>query len=362
MKKLLLVGLCFSVSVALAAESNITVTASGLDRFDGELIEIGYSDPRTDAGFEVLGIAFIQDGDATMKIPLSEPLLIELNLLAGEAADRFKVRGIVEPGGEHEVLWDSSTDSLAFSGGNYDEMIRTALDEPGEAATESLRAIYLKYEDPVARLLALRAAWQDGEDEEQVKVMEELESLLGENTTLQLLKVFTAKRVEDLAAAIRDFTALDLAGEEVRLFDVMSQNKYTLVEFWASWCGPCIAEIPHLKAAYKRFNDQGFEILAFNLDDDREAWRQASEEDYNIEWLNVSDELAFESPVAEMYRVNAIPASFLVSTDGVTVGRNLRGKNLEYRLEELLKEAAAREEAAEEAASSEEEANNLADE
>ena len=177
--------------------------------------------------------------------------------------------------------------------------------------------------------------------------MEELESMLGENTTLQLLKVFTAKRVQDLADAIRDFTALDLAGEEIRLFDVMSRNNYTLVEFWASWCGPCIAEIPHLKAAYKRFKDQGFEILAFNLDDDREAWRKASEEDYNIEWLNVSDELAFESPVAEMYRVNAIPASFLVRKDGVTVGRNLRGNNLELRIEELLKQNAAEEEDAE---------------
>ena len=341
MKRLLLLGLCLSASATLAAESDITVTASGLDQFEGELIEIGYSDPRKDAGFEVLGIAVIKDGDATMKIPLSEPLLIELNLLAGKSADEFRVRGIVEPGSEHQVLWDSSTDALAFNGGRYDELIRGALAEPGEAATESLRSIYLKYEDPVARLLALRAAWQDGEDEEQVKVMEELESLLGENTTLTLLKVFTAKRVEDLAEAIRDFTALDLAGEEIRLFDVMSRNKYTLVEFWASWCGPCIAEIPHLKAAYKRFNEQGFEILAFNLDDDREAWRKASEDDYNIEWLNVSDELAFESPVAEMYRVNAIPASFLVRTDGVTVGRNLRGPNLEYRLEELLKEAAA---------------------
>ncbi len=343
MHKSLLLALLFASSSALAAESNTTVTANGLGQFDGELIEIGYSDPRTDAGFEVLGIAVIQDGEAAMEIPLSEPLLIELNLLAGEARDGFKVSGIVEPGGEHKLLWDSSDDSLAFKGRDYDSLIRSALDEPGEAAALSLRSIYTEYDDPVARLLALRAAWQDGEDEEQVEVMEELETQFGESLTLTLLKVFTAKRVEELAQAIRDFTALDLQGEEIRLFDVMSNNKYTLVEFWASWCGPCIAEIPHLKAAYERFREQGFEILAFNLDDDREAWRQASEDDYNIEWLNVSDELAFDSPVAEMYRVNAIPASFLVRTDGVTVGRNLRGKNLEYRLEELLKQEAAEE-------------------
>ena len=344
MKKLLLLGAFFSAAAALASEDGLTVRASGLDQFDGELIEIGYSDPRTEAGFEVLGVAVVQDGEATMSIPLSEPLLIELNLLAGETSDEFRVSGIVEPGGKNELMWDSAAAALDFSGGQYDDLISSALEEPGEVATESLRSIYLDYEDPVARLLALRAAWQDGEDEEQVKVMEELESLLGENTTLRLLKVFAAKRVEELAEAIRDFTALDLAGEEVRLFNVVSDNQYTLVEFWASWCGPCIAEIPHLKAAYQRFNEQGFEILAFNLDDDRDAWRKASEEDYNIEWLNVSDELAFESPVAEMYRVNAIPASFLVRKDGVTVGRNLRGKDLEIRLAELLKKRAAEDE------------------
>lgn len=348
MKKHLLFGLCFAASAAFGAESNITVTASGLDRFEGELIEIGYTDPRTEAGFEVLGIAIIRDGEATMRIPLSEPLLIELNLLAGAKADELRVRGIAEPGAEHEILWDSTTDTLTFNGGEYDELIRAALDEPGAAAADSLRVIYLEYKDPVARLLALRAAWQDGEDEEQVEVMEELESMLGENLTVQLLKVFTARRVEELAEAIRDFTANSLAGEEIRLFDVVARNKFTLVEFWASWCGPCIAEIPHLRAAYERFREQGFEILAFNLDDDREAWRQASEDDYNIEWLNVSDELAFESPVAEMYRVNAIPASFLVSSEGVTVGRNLRGKDLELRLEELFKEEAAKAAAAQE--------------
>ncbi len=343
MKKTLLLALCVAAGAAQSAENNTTVTARGLDRFDGELIEIGYSDPRTEAGFEVLGIAIIQDGEATMKIPLSEPLLIEMNLLASETKDGFRASGIVEPGGNHKVLWDASEDALAFDGGDYDRLIRAALDEPGEAAALSLRAIYMEYEDPVARLLALRAAWQDGEDEEQVEVMEELESRFGESITFKLLKVFTAKRVEELALAIRDFTALDLKGQEVRLFDVMSNNKYTLVEFWASWCGPCIAEIPHLKAAYQRFRDQGFEILAFNLDDDRDVWRQASEDDYNIEWLNVSDQLAFESPVAGMYRVNAIPASFLVSADGVTVGRNLRGKNLELRLEELLGQDAGKE-------------------
>ena len=338
---LFLGGLLFS-GAALAAERNGAVTVEGLDQFEGELVEIGYTDPRSDAGFEVLGIAVIQDGRARMSIPLSEPLYVELNLLAGDQPDELRVSGIVEPGGEHRLLWDSEAGALALDGGEYNDLIRSALSEPGEAAGESLRVIYTEFDDPVVRVLALRAAWQDGEDEEQVKIMEELEALLGENRTIELLKVFTAARIEELAEAIRDFTAQDLAGKEIRLYDVVQQNQYTLVEFWASWCGPCIVEIPYLKAAYQRFREAGFEILSFNLDDEREAWRQASEDDYSIEWLNVSDDLAFESPVAQMYRVNAIPANFLVSQDGVTVGRNLRGEDLELRLEELFREDAAK--------------------
>ena len=338
MKRLAILALC-GVASATAVENNITITASGLDQFEGELIELGYSDPRSEAGFEVLGIAVIQDGDATLNIPVAEPMQIELNLLAGEPKEGLRTRGIVEPGARHQLRWDNDAGALAFSGGSYDRLISGALAEPEETVAESLRSIYLTYEDPVARLLALHAAWQDGEDEEQVAVMAELESLLGASPTIELLKGLSEKRAAEIARAIKDFTAMNLAGEEVRLADVLGQNKYTLVEFWASWCGPCIAEIPHLKSAYERFNKQGFEILAFNLDDDREAWRQASEDDYDIQWLNVSDELAFESPVARMYRVNAIPASFLVSADGKTVGRHLRGGELEYRLEELLSAA-----------------------
>ena len=278
MKKSLLPALLFASSAALAAESNTTVTADGLSQFDGELIEIGYSDPRTDAGFEVLGIAVIKDGEARMEIPLSEPLLIELNLLAGEAKDGFKVSGIAEPGEEHKVLWDSSEDALAFRGGDYNSLIRAALERAGRGggavAALHLHGVRRSGRPPAGsagRLAGRRgrgAGGGDGRTGGPVRREHHPDAAQGVHR----------QAVEELALAIRDFTALNLDGEEIRLFDVMSSNKYTLVEFWASWCGPCIAEIPHLKAAYERFREQGFEILAFNLDDEREAWRQASED------------------------------------------------------------------------------------
>ncbi len=339
MKKLAALAL-WAMAAAAAAQDGIIVRAVGLDRFDGELMELGYSDPRTESGFEVLGSDIVERGNATLKAPLFEVMQVEIRLPHAAGADGLRVRGIVEPGARHELAWDADRGALAFAGGRYDELINSALAEPGEAAVESLKVIYREFDDPVARLMALRAAWLDGEDEEQMAIMGELESVLGESRTFGLLRGLAEHRAAALAEAVKGVTAVNLAGEQVRLGDVLAENQYTLLEFWASWCAPCFAEIPYLQAAYERFRHQGFEILAFNLDDEREDWREASEDRYDIPWLNVTDGLAFESPVANLFRINAIPASFLLGADGATIARDLRGKSLEDRLGELLPDEA----------------------
>lgn len=332
-------ALC-AIAGAVSAQDGVVVKAAGLDRFEGARIELGYSDPLKEAGFEVLGSAVVRDGNAILEADLAEVMQLEIRLPDAGPADGLRIRAIVEPGARHELAWDGDRRVLVFTGGRYEELIGSALAEPGDAATESLKVIYRDFDDPVARLMALRVAWLDGEDEEQMTIMAELESLLGESRTFDLLRGLAEQRASDLAQAVREVTAVNLAGEEVRLADVLAKNRYTLLEFWASWCAPCFAEIPYLQAAYQRFGDEGFEILAFNLDDEPEDWREASGDRYDIPWLNVTDGLAFESPVANMFRINAIPASFLLGADGATVARDLRGESLQLRLAELLDETA----------------------
>ena len=322
---------------AVAPTTETTVKAVGLDAYEGEIIEFGYSDPRQAGGFEVLDLALIENGEATLRADLDTPLDAEFVVVTDEGP---RAPGIVEPGGSHALNADGA--AMTFSGGNYQTLIGSV---EADAVGERLRDIYRNHDDPLARVLALRRAWKDRsgawretEDEEQMAVLAELDQALGGNLSIDLINAVIDSRDEASAKAIRDFTAFNLAGEEVRLRDVLRENKYTLVEFWASWCGPCIAEIPHLQEAYERFRSNGFEILAVNLDDDPENWRIASEEDYDINWLNVSDNQAFGSPVAKLYRVKAIPANFLVSTEGKTVARRLRGTNVSETLEDLLSE------------------------
>ncbi len=138
-----------------------------------------------------------------------------------------------------------------------------------------------------------------------------------------------------LGKVIEDFSVNDINGEQKRLSDVTSRNKYTLVEFWASWCAPCRAEIPYMKKVYKSYKDKGFEIFAYSLDTKEEAWIKASEEE-NLDWINTSDLLRDKSPIVESFAVYGIPRNYLVDNEGKIVAIDLRGQELEEKVKELL--------------------------
>ena len=344
MKHVLALPLAIVASASMGGP--VSVTAVGLDAHDGAVLEFGYADPRNPDGFEVLGLALVEEGRAELRADIDTALATEFIILADDG-DR-RVRGIVEPGGEHR-LSARPDGALTFSGGRYQSLIAPSPTPSSTAPTEThierMRQIYRGETDPLARVLALReawkdrnGAWRDTEDAEQMAVLAELGELapVRDDLNVALINAVLDQRDAAAARAIKDFQAPTLAGRDVRLRDVLRQNKYTLVEFWASWCGPCIAEIPHLQTAYERFRAAGFEILSVNLDEDRAAWRQASVDDYAIGWLNVSDGHAFASPVAKLYRVRGIPANFLVAADGKTVARHLRGEALSEKLADLL--------------------------
>jgi len=130
-----------------------------------------------------------------------------------------------------------------------------------------------------------------------------------------------------------DFEQINIKGTPIRLSAI--KGKYTLLEFWASWCGPCRGFNPELVKEFELYKDEGFVIIGISLDSNREKWIKAVEKDSLI-WENVSDLKGADNEVAIIYGVRDIPDNFLIDENGTIIARYIRGDNLKKKLKELF--------------------------
>ena len=136
-----------------------------------------------------------------------------------------------------------------------------------------------------------------------------------------------------------EFSQTDAFGNLISSKDVLADatNKYVLIDFWASWCGPCMREVPFLKETYSKYFDKGFQILGVSLDRSKDALLNAIKVN-DMNWIHVSDVKYWDNEVAKQYSINSIPANFLIeASTGKIIATNLRGNDLEKKIAELLK-------------------------
>jgi peroxiredoxin len=132
-----------------------------------------------------------------------------------------------------------------------------------------------------------------------------------------------------------DFTQKDLEGRAIQLAQY-NKGKYILLDFWASWCGPCRAENPNVLKAYNQFKDKQFDVLGVSLDNDGAKWKDAVQKD-GMPWTEVSDLKGWKNEAARQYNINGIPSNFLLDPHGIIIAKNLRGADLEKKLAEIIK-------------------------
>lgn len=135
-------------------------------------------------------------------------------------------------------------------------------------------------------------------------------------------------------ARYTDLSFNDDKGNVVQLSDHVGKGKYVLLEFWASWCVPCRADIPHLKKNYSLYHPEGFEVISISMDDKKENWLKAVQEE-KMEWLQVSDLKAFKGEVSSVYNFTGVPTCILIDPDGKIVTRNMRGSWMDKKLIEI---------------------------
>lgn len=349
-------------------------SGSGWGKYEGHRMSIEILDTSV-RGVQVFAEQIIKNGKFSVSGKLQYPQNAFFGMYNPNGDFVYKQEFIIEPD-KLIINYDSATSGIIVSGGKYNTLFNAVRTDPQFKALEKKlkdfsanlkqedykvdsiskkynelwRAPYLykwgKYNDirdnhpdPYARLLASFHSDRSAKFEEQINA---LEKKMGPLPELVYLKYSIKKSNErrnvialKTGSVIHDFNAKDLSDKAFQVADVLKENKYTLVEFWASWCGPCRAEIPHMKKAYERFNKKGFQIVSFTLDHDRARWNKASTEE-KLPWVNVGDLLAYKSPVVKMFGISGVPANYLVDSSGKIIAMNLRQNNLDEKLAELL--------------------------
>ncbi|HEX5219280.1 MAG TPA: redoxin family protein, partial [Verrucomicrobiae bacterium] len=194
--------------------------------------------------------------------------------------------------------------------------------------------------DDVAQILVMKSTLYSsvlGDEKKGAEVMEQLvRDFPDSEATVRMKRQAEAKKRRDalvVGSKFPDFEEKDLAGKPLSIAGV--KGKVVLIDFWATWCGPCVAELPNVLEAYEKHHASGFEIIGISLDRDRQKLESFIKEK-NMTWPQFFDGKFWENKLSQHYGINSIPATYLLDSEGTIIATNLRGKKLEEAVAKAL--------------------------